>query len=336
MINEIQNAYEKSMLSLAQCSQMTYAGFWMRFFAFIIDYAIFMIIVGGIFLMFIPAIDSNSITPIIPLSIVCISWILYWALLESSVKQATIGKMALGIIVTDLDGNKIKFGRAIGRNLAKLLSGIILFIGYVMTGFTKKKQALHDLIADTLVIRTPSATRKRLFINATVITMTILTLTSSIAYYNYKAEIEAQRKEEERQAELKFQEELRQQEIARLAEAKNWSVITIPSLSNLTVSLRTSWRDGVMYYVFTALSYNSISNSYLINNSVNPYSHFKISMVDRNGFTLLEIEIPITSMTRMVDDAEVVKGFIISKNIYCALESYKNFYNWNLAHNLVR
>jgi len=73
-------------------------------------------------------------------------------MMESSDKQATMGKMALGIIVTDLEGNRVSFGRATGRYFAKILSALILLIGYMMTGFTQKKQALHDMIAGTLVI----------------------------------------------------------------------------------------------------------------------------------------------------------------------------------------
>lgn len=76
---------------------------------------------------------------------------LYFALMESSKFQGTVGKLALGIIVTDVDGNKISFARATGRYFSKILSGFILMIGYIMAGFTEKKQALHDIIAGTLV-----------------------------------------------------------------------------------------------------------------------------------------------------------------------------------------
>jgi uncharacterized RDD family membrane protein YckC len=60
--------------------------------------------------------------------------------------------MAIGIKVTDLNGNRISFGRATGRYFAKILSGMILMIGYIMAGFTEKKQALHDMIASCLVV----------------------------------------------------------------------------------------------------------------------------------------------------------------------------------------
>jgi uncharacterized RDD family membrane protein YckC len=72
--------------------------------------------------------------------------------MESSPLQATIGKLAVGLRVTDLQGQRISFGRATGRFFAKWLSGAILLIGYLMAGFTEKKQALHDRIAGCLVL----------------------------------------------------------------------------------------------------------------------------------------------------------------------------------------
>ena len=81
------------------------------------------------------------------------SWI-YEVAMESSAKQATVGKMALGLKVTDLEGRRISFARATGRHFAKLISGMIFLVGYIMAGFTQRKQALHDMIAGTLVQRT--------------------------------------------------------------------------------------------------------------------------------------------------------------------------------------
>jgi uncharacterized RDD family membrane protein YckC len=76
----------------------------------------------------------------------------YFALMESSSRQATLGKMALGIVVTDMDGKRISFGRAVGRNLGKIISSIILLIGYFMIAFTQKKQGLHDIVTKCLVV----------------------------------------------------------------------------------------------------------------------------------------------------------------------------------------
>jgi len=85
------------------------------------------------------------------LVVVVLQW-LYYALMESSNKQATLGKLALGIIVTDMDGKRLTFGRATGRYFGKILSSLILNIGFLMAAFTEKKQALHDLIASCVVV----------------------------------------------------------------------------------------------------------------------------------------------------------------------------------------
>jgi uncharacterized RDD family membrane protein YckC len=80
-----------------------------------------------------------------------VAW-LYYALQESSPKQATLGKQALGIVVTDLQGKRIDFLKATIRYFSKIISSLILLIGYIMAAFTEKKQALHDMIAGTLVL----------------------------------------------------------------------------------------------------------------------------------------------------------------------------------------
>jgi hypothetical protein len=77
---------------------------------------------------------------------------LYYALLESSDAQATLGKRAVGIKVTDLDGNRISFGRATGRLFAHIISSFTLGIGFAMAAFTRRRQTLHDQIAGTLVV----------------------------------------------------------------------------------------------------------------------------------------------------------------------------------------
>lgn len=150
---------------------VAYAGFWLRFVAAIID-ALVLYFVGMIVML--PFATSmgmgmrgmmtgrppnmEELLPFIHAMIrlalirIILNW-LYYSLLESSAWQATLGKKALGLEVTDLDGNRISFGRATGRFFAKIISSIILFIGYIMAGFTEKKQALHDILAGTLVIR---------------------------------------------------------------------------------------------------------------------------------------------------------------------------------------
>lgn len=79
--------------------------------------------------------------------------ILYYAVMESSKTQGSVGKMALGIKVTDMDGNRITFGKALLRSIGKIISSMIMYIGYLLAAFTEKKQALHDMIATTLVVK---------------------------------------------------------------------------------------------------------------------------------------------------------------------------------------
>ena len=88
--------------------------------------------------------------PAILLSAV-LGW-LYFAFCESSAWQATVGKLALGIRVTDMQGNRITFPRALGRYAAKIISTLILLIGFLMVAWTQRKQGLHDLMAGTLVL----------------------------------------------------------------------------------------------------------------------------------------------------------------------------------------
>ena len=80
---------------------------------------------------------------------------LYWAGLESSGWQGTLGKRAFGLTVTDLSGARISFGRATGRYFGKLVSGMTFYLGFLMAAFTMRKQALHDLLAGTLVLQRP-------------------------------------------------------------------------------------------------------------------------------------------------------------------------------------
>ncbi|MCQ8279006.1 RDD family protein [Acetobacteraceae bacterium KSS8] len=77
----------------------------------------------------------------------------YFILLESSRWQATLGKRICGMRVTDLHGRRIGLGRAVGRYAGKYVSWLIFCIGFLMAGWTRRKQALHDLMASTLVMR---------------------------------------------------------------------------------------------------------------------------------------------------------------------------------------
>jgi uncharacterized RDD family membrane protein YckC len=139
-----------------------YAGFWLRALAAIID-GIITGVAGGIVGAIIGAIAGaagggpgtntwSGVEVLLNVSGILIAW-LYGALMESSATQATLGKMALGLKVTDEAGARLSFGRATGRHFGKILSGIILGIGFIMAAFTEKKQGLHDMLAGTLVVK---------------------------------------------------------------------------------------------------------------------------------------------------------------------------------------
>jgi uncharacterized RDD family membrane protein YckC len=134
----------------------TYAGFWRRFAASFLDGLLLSVVTAPFTLQVGGSIaDASRRSASSTISLV-VGW-LYFALMESSAKQATLGKMALGIIVTDLDGRRIGFGRATGRYFAKILSALTLGIGFLMAGFTERKQALHDMVASCLVVMGPPA-----------------------------------------------------------------------------------------------------------------------------------------------------------------------------------
>lgn len=118
-----------------------HAGFWRRFAAYTLDNLI----------LIIPAIVLNLI-PLLGILLFYVGRWLYFALMESSPSQATLGKQAFGLKVTDDYGQPVTFARATGRFFGGAVSYIILYIGYMMAGFTERKQALHDLMANTCVV----------------------------------------------------------------------------------------------------------------------------------------------------------------------------------------
>jgi len=96
-----------------------------------------------------PAVATIIIWP----SVTIVATSLYFALMESSSLQATIGKLVVGLRVTDIEGRRLTFSRATARTFAKFLSSMTAGVGYLLCGFTTKKQALHDLVANSLVLR---------------------------------------------------------------------------------------------------------------------------------------------------------------------------------------
>jgi uncharacterized RDD family membrane protein YckC len=152
-----------------------HAGFWKRVAAYVFDYIVLLLagmLIGALLVataatavleeaqknagenpqLILAAFGTymHTMWPALLLSTVFV-W-LYFALLESSVWQATIGKLVLGIRVTDLRGERISVPRALGRYLAKFLSLLIVGIGFLMVAWTGRKQGLHDLLAGTLVL----------------------------------------------------------------------------------------------------------------------------------------------------------------------------------------
>jgi len=140
-----------------------YGGFWVRVVAYLIDGILLNVafgIIGAIIgVPMVPG-DPAKMDPMelfehlgrFQLVALVVTW-LYFALMESSPRGATIGKMALGLRVVDEQGSRISFLRATGRFFAKFLSSIILLIGYLMVAFTERKRGLHDIIAGTLVVK---------------------------------------------------------------------------------------------------------------------------------------------------------------------------------------
>lgn len=159
---------------VATAPRVEYGGFWLRFLAYLIDGAVILI---GICVVAIPLValtglgaylsrinpeedwNENGAWAIIVMifllatASLVITW-LYHALMECSEWQATVGKKVLGLVVTDMEGRRVSFWRATGRHFAKIVTNMIpLLIGYIMAGFTDKKQALHDMIAGCLILR---------------------------------------------------------------------------------------------------------------------------------------------------------------------------------------
>lgn len=129
-----------------------YAGFWRRLAAAILDLMIVIVpvFVAGIVVALITGPKSTA-TAIADLCALAAFW-LYFAIMESSASQATLGKLAFGMRVTDLRGNRVSFARASGRFFAKSFSALSLAVGFLLAAVTRRKQALHDMVASCLVV----------------------------------------------------------------------------------------------------------------------------------------------------------------------------------------
>jgi len=142
-----------------------YGGFWWRFLAYLIDAIILSI--GYWLVAFVFGFNgwlflgsdykywaAAGVTLVVIYSVLSFiaPW-LYYALMESSKFQGTIGKWALKMKVADEEGKQITFARATGRYFAKILSSLTLGIGYIMVAFTERKQGLHDILARTIILK---------------------------------------------------------------------------------------------------------------------------------------------------------------------------------------
>ena len=128
-----------------------YAGFWRRVAAYYLDGIVVLVVAAP---LLIPFMSSETLMMIGSVAIVVL-YLGYFPVMHATRLQATIGKWLLGVKVTDRQGNRIGIGRSLGRFLAMFLisSSLTLGIGYLTAGVTQRRQALHDMVAGTLVVR---------------------------------------------------------------------------------------------------------------------------------------------------------------------------------------
>jgi uncharacterized RDD family membrane protein YckC len=143
--------------SIGSSDQPHFAGFWMRFAANMVDsFAVIgLALVGAIAGACVGAVagDIGGFAAVGYAVVMVLGSFLYFAVCESGPRQATFGKRALGLFVTDTRGRRVSFGRAVGRVFSKILNQLTLGIGWIMIGVTAKKRGLHDFVAGTLVVR---------------------------------------------------------------------------------------------------------------------------------------------------------------------------------------
>src|SRR5688572_16835557 len=128
---------------------MNYGGFWIRFLAYLVDSLIVTVGFVGIMLL----LGAMGLELAGAEIIFLVLSILYWALMQSSPRQATLGKELCGLKVGGPNGERMSLPRALGREAAKIISSLTLLIGFIIAAFTRNKQALHDFVASTYVVR---------------------------------------------------------------------------------------------------------------------------------------------------------------------------------------
>ncbi len=133
-------------------SERQYAGFWIRVWAYLIDSVVLLFPISLLDFL-ITNTANNEEAELTAAFAGLLIWVVYTAVCHSSEWQATVGKKVLGLIVIDENGHRISFGRATGRFFAEFINAIILGIGWMMIGWTSKKQGLHDMMAGTYVVK---------------------------------------------------------------------------------------------------------------------------------------------------------------------------------------
>lgn len=172
--------------------EVVYAGFWKRYAAYMIDTVLLMIVFGiagavfgvsGAWLVTGDGVGTFGAFYLLQIALMA----LYFAWMHASVNQATLGKLAVGIKVTDDDGERISLLRGIARFFATIPSSLILCIGYLMAAFTDRKRALHDMIASTLVVDrwafTSQPHRQRHELGGVTITVIVLSTPLLVFYF---------------------------------------------------------------------------------------------------------------------------------------------------------
>jgi uncharacterized RDD family membrane protein YckC len=136
---------------MSEASGTQYGGFWIRFLALLVDSAILFVVSVALFAGATMALGAEALMPVA--FAVWLIWFFYFPVMHASARQGTFGKALLGLKVARVDGGRISILRSLARELAKILSSAVFMVGYIMAGFTGRKQALHDLVASTYVVR---------------------------------------------------------------------------------------------------------------------------------------------------------------------------------------
>lgn len=180
--------------------EIVYAGFWARFAALFLD-GLVLWVIGMVTFVVLGAVMGFGIgskqSPGFSLALNLVSILIsaaYFVSMESGERGATFGKRALKLRVVDVDGNRISTGRAVGRWFGHALSDITFFIGYLIQPFTARKQALHDMMSGTLVIRTDKSNSALAIVIAIVfaffLILAVIGILAALAIPKYQSYVE--------------------------------------------------------------------------------------------------------------------------------------------------